>query len=281
MRCVIEGWPDDGEIAPGLQAALVGLVARQTEGFEPAVSVVEAPGVFRVESDATSWPELAKLVVLAMRLCGTRAMWLWHITDDEGAIEAELETAGLCAWRGMFCRLAGAASEWRPEHVTRSEAVDEAIREKLAVVARETMTTMGVRVPVVEAVAPVTAALQLFEFIPDGDWMSGGESSVVGRSMVQVDGRQPIHRIKGRIEIGNPGRRVLDAVRVQVTLRGPDGALLGAVCGEALGLPVGSVRVVSVEGELPLGRLAVKRIDIGCQAIQQATAAFAARVLEA
>lgn len=281
MRCVIEGWPDGGDIDPGLQAALAGLVTRLTADWSMPIAVVPAGGRFRIEADAEGWPQLAMLTGLAMRMSATRAMWLWHISDDADLIAAELEAPGLCVWRGMFAQVVGDPSQWSPAAVSRAQVLDDAVRVKLAATAPEVMAALGIRAPVVAEAAPKVTTLQLFEFIPEGDWMSGGQAVSVGRSMVQVDGRLAQHRIRGRVEIGNTGAAPLDAARVQITLRGADGALLGAVSGEATGLPVGSVRVITIEGELPLGRLMTERIDIGCQAITQASASFSARILEA
>ena len=64
-------------------------------------------------------------------------------------------------------------------------------------------------------------------------------------------------------------------------MRGPSGALLGAISADSEALPPGSIRVVTLSGEQRLGRLPVLTIDIGCQVFEQATAAFAAHVLEA
>ncbi len=279
MRCVIEGWPDGSDIAPDLRAALAALVIRQTAGWDIPVAVVPAAGCLRIEADAAGWPQLAMLAGLAMRMCATRPMWLWHISDDDGVLAARLAPA-LCAWRGMYVQVTGAPSQWSPAAVTRAPALDEAVRGTLAEAAPEVIAALGIRAPAVATAAAKTTALQLFEFIPEGNWMRGGQAVSVGRSMVQVDGRQELHRIKGRVEIGNSGALPLDAARVQITLRGAGGELLGAVSGEAPGLPVGSVRLITIEGELPLGRLMTARIDIGCQAIAQTTASFSARILE-
>jgi hypothetical protein len=286
MRCVIEGWPDDGDIDGALHGALTGLVARLTTDWPLAIRVVPAVGVFRIEAQAADWPQLARLVALAMRMCGTRAMWLWHITDDAGAIARELGRPGLCAWRGMFCQLSGAPADWSPATITRSEPIDEDIRDALAAVIPDVLAELGIRAP--EAAVPAETPtdverreLELFEFIPPDDWMAAEQPAAVGRSMVQVDARRgEVHHIKGRIEIGNPGRQPAGAIRVQVTLRGAEGVLLGAISGEAASLPPGSVRVVTVSGEVALGRQRVSSIDIGCQVIAQVSAPFAARVLE-
>ena len=280
MRCAIEGWPDTGGIDPGLHAALVRLVGKLTADWP--VAVVERPGVFRIEVEAADWPALARCVVLAMRMCATRVMWLWHITDDAGRIAAELDASGLCAWRGMFCELDGEPAAWNPAAITRSPGTDNAIRKKLAAVVGDSMRAMGVRGAKVEAAARQAPALRLFEFIPEKGWMTTDQLAAVGPSMIQVDGRKGlIHHIKGRVEVGNPGPTDLDAVRVQVVLRGPGGALLCTVSEESATLPVGNVRVVTLKGEAELGGLPVLTIDIGCQAIHRASALFSARILEA
>ena len=279
MRCVIEGWPDGGDIAPELRAALAALVTRQTAGWGMPVAVVPAAGRLRIEADADGWPQLAMLAGLAMCMCATRPMWLWNISDDDGVIAAKLAPT-LCAWRGMYVQVTGAAAQWSPAAITRAPALDESVRRALAETVPEVIAALGIRTPAVAAAASKTTALQLFEFIPEGHWMRGGQAVSVGRSMVQVDGRQGMHRIKGRVEVGNSGALPLDAARVQIALRGAGGELLGAVSGEAPGLPVGSVRLITIEGELPLGRLTTDRIDIHCQAIVQTTASFTARILE-
>ena len=147
MRCVIEGWPDVGGVDPGLHGALARLVAGQTTGW--SVQVTGSAACFRVEIAAADWPALARCVVLAMRLCATRGMWLWHIADDAGRLTAELGVTGLCAWRGQFCTLTGAPSDWTPAAVRRDEDVDAAVRTALAAVAADAMSAMGVRLSLI------------------------------------------------------------------------------------------------------------------------------------
>ena len=60
MQCVIEGWPDGGEIDAALHGALTGLVTRQTADWEQPPRVVAHPVCFRIEAAAADWPALAR-----------------------------------------------------------------------------------------------------------------------------------------------------------------------------------------------------------------------------
>lgn len=281
MQCVIEGWPDGGGIDAELHLALTALVRRETEGWDRPPRVIAHPSCFRIEASAADWPALARCVVLAMRMGATRAKWLWHITDDARCIAAELSVSDLVAWRGLFCLLNGAPSGWSPALISVDKSRDIEIRRRLSVVAAGSMKAMGVR-GAVTAPAPAEAALRLFEHVPAEGWKRTAQPAAIGRSMIQIDERSgDRHRIKGRVEVCNTGSRALDVVRVQVNLRGPHGALIGMISADSADLPPGSIRVVTLSGEQPLGRLSVLTIDLGCQAIQQASASFSAHVLEA
>ena len=249
------------------------------EAVLPAAGAAGSPGIWR-------------MVAVAMVMSLLRPRWLWTIRDDADAVGVTVGAAELVAWRGIYGSHPYPTPAWSALDVTKDQLFDHTVRWAMedARVGGE-LAARGVRVPprtsggeAPRGDAGAASRLLLFDYQPAPGWQAPGVDALVvlGRSMVQVDGRRGdgLHRVQGRIEVHNPSGMDLTGARVQARLCDAGGTLLAVVEGALAGLPAGTTRLIEAQGEVRLGGRAVASVDLGCEAQLARSVRFQARIMD-